>query len=122
MIINSPMRRILFVCLVFPLFKCKNSEGEVKVNHGLKTKSRFEWLLKKYAPISFDTLKIFSSDHLDNESYPFKGKKLDSAGILLFPKEISAAYAYDSGYYACFKFRIDSSRMGLITRTPSDYV
>jgi hypothetical protein len=115
------MKRILFVFLVIPFFQCKYPKEGVNKSPESKAEVNNEWLLKQYKSISFDTLMIDPSDKPQDEKYLFKGKKLDSACIKLLPREFSATYSYDSNFYACFKFRIDSSRTGLITRTPSDY-
>jgi hypothetical protein len=77
--------------------------------------------LTKYKDISFDTLHVFSSTELESNRYKFKGTQLDSADVLLFPKELAEQYVNDNGYFACYKFSIDSMRTGLITRTPSTY-
>jgi hypothetical protein len=41
--------------------------------------------------------------------------------VSLFPKELAEQYVNDNGYFACYKFSIDSTKTGLITRTPSTY-
>lgn len=83
--------------------------------------SKFKTLLTKYKDISFDTLRVFSSGELESNKYKFKGTQLDSADVLLLPIALAEQYINDNGYFACYKFSIDSTRMGLITRTPSTY-
>ncbi|GAA4319227.1 hypothetical protein GCM10023184_03870 [Flaviaesturariibacter amylovorans] len=78
-------------------------------------------MLKKYEDATFDTLKVYSGDDLGSESYPFRGRLLDRDDIRLFPSEFVQQLEYDSGFFACYKFHLDSSRYGLITRTPSEY-
>jgi len=78
--------------------------------------------LKKFKQVSIDTLKVYSAEDLESNSYKYKGKPLDSVDIALFPKEISGLYESDSSFYACYQFNIDSTRIGLITRTPSEYI
>jgi hypothetical protein len=87
-----------------------------------KRESKFIKLLNKYKSISFDTLKVFSAEDLESNTYKFKGTHLDSTDVALLPKDIAEQYYYDQGFFACYKFYIDTATVGLITRTPSEYV
>jgi len=61
-------------------------------------------------------------DQGDVNSYKYKGQQLDSTDAILFPPNIAKAHFNDPpGLFACFKFRIDSTKIGLIARTPSEY-
>ena len=114
------MRQILYLATLVLLFSCKQSNKEQQKVDILK-ESKFKNLLTKYKDISFDTLKVFSTEDPDNKLYMYKGIKLDTTDVLLFPKSIAEQYLDDDGCFACFKFLIDNSRIGLITRTPSTY-
>lgn len=83
-------------------------------------KSAYDGLLKKFKPISFDTLKI-------EYYYGMKGKKYLGTELSLkeaksLPIEyIDPYYGKFSGVYACYQFPIDSFRTGLIARIPAEY-
>lgn len=80
--------------------------------------SRYAEMLNKFKMVSFDTLKVFYS--YDNKK--FKGKELTLKEAKVFPLGIEENYYGDlSGVFACYRFEIDSTRMGLIARTPSEY-
>jgi len=56
------------------------------------------------------------------ENYKYNGVQLDSVDAILFPVDIAKRHFSDPpGLFACFKFKIDSLKTGLIARTPSEY-
>lgn len=114
------MRKLLYLTILISLLSC-DLKPTRQQQSDMPKESKFKSLLAKYKDISFDTLQVFSSEELENRQYKFKGKQLDSADVSLFPKELSEQYVNDNGFFACYKFTIDSNRMGLITRTPSTY-
>lgn len=84
---------------------------------------RMTHLLEKYKPLCFDTLTIDTPGNggFDNYSYRFHGcKTLDSTEIALLP---DAANMFNNGdpVWACFRFPMDSGRIGLITRGGGEY-
>lgn len=84
--------------------------------------SKYDHLLSKFKEISFDTLEVYSMDERNKQKYKYEGVQLDSADAVLFPPDIAHAHFIDPpGLFACFKFKIDSSKIGLIARTPSEY-
>lgn len=83
--------------------------------------SKFYTLLQKYKTVSIDTLNVFSSSELESATYPFKGQLLDSVEIELLKESLSINGGVEPFFFACFKFQIDSSVLGLITRVPSIY-
>jgi hypothetical protein len=84
--------------------------------------SKYEHLLSKFKDISFDTLEVYSMGEGGEKNYKYEGVQLDSIDAVLFPVEIARAHFIDPpGLFACFKFKIDSVRSGLIARTPSEY-
>jgi hypothetical protein len=83
--------------------------------------SKFNSLLQKYQSVSFDTLNLFSSSELESYTYPFKGKLLDSGEVELVKEALSIKGGIEPFFFACSKFEIDSTLLGLITRVPSIY-
>lgn len=114
------MNRFYYLAALLFLFGCSNQEANKQRPNGPK-ESRYVKLLFSYKEISFDTLKVYSSYEIENNSYEFEGVLLDSSFIHIFPKKLSEDFSADLGFFACYKFRIDSFRTGLITRTPSIY-
>ncbi|MBL0881913.1 MAG: hypothetical protein IBJ16_00960 [Chitinophagaceae bacterium] len=111
------MRNTFFIFSFVLLFSCSEHNNQDPINK----ESKFSSLLTKYKDISFDTLKIFSSDNTEIETYQYKGVQLDSLDVLLFPESIANRYNPSEVFAACFKFPLDSSRIALITRVPSTY-
>ncbi|MCW3073096.1 MAG: hypothetical protein JWP69_165 [Flaviaesturariibacter sp.] len=114
------MRKLFFLAIQIFFFSCSSSETNQQTTRTSQV-SKFKNLLTKYKDISFDTLQVFSSGDLESNQYKFKGTQLDSADVLLFPNELAEQYVNDNGYFGTYKFAIDSTRIGLITRTPSTY-
>lgn len=114
------MRKLFYLTTVLIFFGCSQKATK---QHGatIARESKFKRLLAKYRDISFDTLKVFSNADLQSSTYPFKGTQLDSTDVALLPVTISEEYINDNRYFACYQFGIDSSKTGLITRTPSTY-
>jgi hypothetical protein len=79
-------------------------------------------LLEKLHEIAADTLEVYSTNETENATFPFHGFKLDSLEIGTLPKKMRERFLYDPDFYGCYKLRIDSSHIGLIVRTPSEYV
>lgn len=114
------MRIILFLIsfLIFAACSSKPKPVEPPLEVAV-LESKFTELLKKFKPISKEIFKVYSYEDFKD----FKGKELDSLDALLFPTEISERYFQDSeGIFACYQFAIDSNRIGLIARTPGEYV
>lgn len=103
------------------LFSCNEKPAVTipqKTKKTLQKESKYLGLLQKFEPISIDTLKVFSSYDFDN----FKGQAIDNIDVALFPKEIADNYSTDSpNLFACYKFPLDATRIGLIARTPGEY-
>ena len=97
----------------------KGSLPEVKTDNPVPVKvSKYADLLKKFKLVSFDTLKVY---------YRYDDKRLDGKELTLkeakiFPIGLAENYFGKlSGVYACCRFQIDSTTIGLIARTPSEY-
>lgn len=90
----------------------------VETTHVSAPPGKYSDLLKKFEPISFDTLKVYYSYN----GKRFEGKELTLKEAKIFPLGISENYfGRLSGMYACYQFEIDSETLGLIARTPSEY-
>ena len=115
------MRKTIFILLLLSTFSCGQNQEEQKADSKTVEKnSKYKRLLSKYIEKCFDTLRVYSPEDLNGE---YKGVQLDSADAILFPEEIVQQYFNDTpGLFAVYKFTIDSNRLGLITRTPSEYV
>lgn len=84
----------------------------------VEKESRYAEMLKKFKAVSFDTLKVYYR-YGDKR---FLGKELTLKETKIFPLGIEENYFGElSGVYACYRFEIDSTRLGLIARTPSEY-
>lgn len=86
----------------------------------IEKKSVYDELLKKFKPISFDTLMIAYSYGTINKKYRGTELTLKEAKSLNV-EYIEPSYGKLSGVYACYQFQIDSLRTGLIARIPADY-
>lgn len=111
------MRNTLLLLSLVSFFSCLQDSNQTAI----KNESKFSSLLTKYKDISFDTLKVFSSDNTELDTYKFKGVQLDSVDVLLFPESIANLNGPGEVFAACFKFFLDSSRIALLTRVPSTY-
>lgn len=78
----------------------------------------FSTLMAKYQDITIDTLELHYYSG-DGEKSKFFGSSIDSTQTRLLPKDINIGDYY--GAFACYKFKIDDMKTGLITRTPSMY-
>lgn len=117
---KNEMKKLLYLITIITLYSCnKKPESLSTEKVEAKKESKYSQLLKKFENVPLDTLKVFS----DEDFKVFKGRELDSLDVILFPKEIAEAHFIDPpGIFACYKFPIDSNRIGLIARTPSEYV
>ncbi|MNJ91971.1 hypothetical protein D3C87_96260 [compost metagenome] len=82
--------------------------------------SAYAELLNKFQPINFDTLKV-SYDY-DEKDKTFLGTELTLKEAKTFPLGITQNFFGKlSGVYACYQFRLDSTRLGLVARIPGEY-
>jgi hypothetical protein len=115
------MKKVLYFILLALCISCDHTQkNPTKETDTAKKESKYKGLLSKYRNNSFDTLRVYSPEELTGE---FKGVELDSADAILFPDDIAQQHFSDTpGLFAVYKFEVDSNRLGLITRTPSEYV
>lgn len=77
-----------------------------------------ETFISKFKSVKPDTLRVYS----DEEYTDYQGTAVDSIETIFFPKKIvDAHFAAPPGIFACYKFEIDKTHLGLIARTPSLY-
>lgn len=111
------MKKLLYLICLAAVISCGeqqpiNSEPAIKNSKHLKT-------LAYFYNIGIDTLEVNSPR--DSASL-FYGKEIDSTGALLFPEDIRKQHFNNPpGLFGVYKFAIDSNRLGLIARTPSEY-
>ena len=111
--------RLIYITVVVLLIGCVQSQKR-QSDVETKKESKYKELLSKFKDRSFDTLKVYSPEELTGE---YKGVELDSADAVLFPEDIAQQHFNDPpGLFAIYKFSIDSNKIGLIARTPSEYV
>jgi hypothetical protein len=81
-------------------------------------KSAYSEFLKKFKSISFDTLKV----DYDYEDETFLGMELSAKEARFLPVTVYESYNGGlSGIFACYRFQMDSTTLGLVARTPSEY-
>lgn len=127
------MKNLFYVLALLPFAGChsgKSAEQTAVVNDSVYTKAArvqtasastahaYVTLLDKYKAISLDTLKITGAKNNGDSTYAFAGHLLDSTEKTLLPGYVSQKHSAQDLYYACYKFRFDSTHFGLITRVP----
>lgn len=114
------MKIVPVFLLIISLMACNTGVGTSQKANSKGDSADYESLLSKYREITIDTLRVYSPESLTGE---FQGVELDSMDASLFPEEISKQhYLEPPGLFAIGKFKVDENRIGLITRTPSEYV
>jgi hypothetical protein len=113
------MKKLLYLICLCAVFSCGQQQEPISSKPGTKN-SKYNKLFNYFYNIGIDTLDVSSPPDQDS---PFNGKEIDSAGAMLFPKDIRQAHFNNPpGLFGVYKFVIDSNRLGLIARTPSEYV
>lgn len=116
------MKKLLYLIVIFATFVGCNQRKPIKSGASAKSqkKSKYSNLLAAYNNIAIDTLWVYSSDDSVNA---YTGRALDSVNALFFPKDMAQwHFSEPPSLFAIYKFAIDANRLGLITRTPSEYV
>jgi hypothetical protein len=115
------MKKLFFALITFSLFSC--GEAPSKESPAEKVEevrvSKFEKLLTKYKDISFDTLEVFAMFYMEKKGYKFSGAELNAEEMKFLPDDIGSKEA--QSFFACYKFPMDATRTGLITRCPGEY-
>lgn len=111
--------RLLAFVFILLLVACSGEKKEAAPE--TKDAAIYNELLSLYEEVSGkDTIAVFSVEDPEQTNFRFKGFALDSSFVRLLPAAVQ--HGTNDGYYACFKFSLDSSTIGLITRTPGKYV
>jgi hypothetical protein len=115
------MKKLLYLVFIVSFFGCDQqkpikSEG----TDAMLTKSKYRNLFAQYLNIGIDTLWVYSPN---GDSSVYNGRPIDSSYALFFPEDMARMHLSEPpSLFAIYKFAIDSNRLGLITRTPSEYV
>ncbi|MGZ8570334.1 MAG: hypothetical protein ACXWW0_13170 [Bacteroidia bacterium] len=105
------MKYLVFLVINAVILNACSNQKELNQN-------KFESLLSKYKDITFDTLHIYSSQPVEKDSFKYKGNKLDSLDVVLLTGETQKDHFFYEEFFSCYKFNIDSIRIGLISRVP----
>jgi hypothetical protein len=113
------MNKLILLLSLIIFYSCSSSTIKESSNQN-DNERIIKTMLSKFKDIRFDTLKVYSPPDIEGE---YHGLVLDSNEALLFPKEIYEANFIDPpGLFGIYKFRIDNKLLGLIARTPSEYM
>ena len=119
------MTRYVALLLILVLAGAACNSGSAKTTNeaapGAGSAGRFLALFKE---LKADTLLVYSAERLEDDTFLFKGTPIESSLFAVFNLEKNATEWWDATAYpsACFRFAIDSNRLGLIVRMPSEYV
>lgn len=118
----------IFIATILMCFYCACSETPAKTESAEVVPSySVDSFLAKFAEIAFDSLKVYTTEQIDADTSFYKGFALDSMDARYIANiygdmAFDSSRAYLSQFYACYKFKIDEARTGLIIRCPSEYV
>ena len=110
----------MIIIISIVLFSCDQKSNTIKKDNTTPVKNnKFDKFLKKFKTITIDTFYVYSN----YDDKRFEGIRIDNIEGKLFPKEIIEQnfINHQLDIFACYKFLIDSNRIGLIARTPSEY-
>ena len=114
------MKYTKYILLTIILTGCAKTSDKSEIGTNDSNEEVIESLLTKFKDVSVDTFEVYSSDDLKNVNFSFHGVRLDSIEIITLPEKMRNNF--DQDFYGCYKFSIDSNHVGLIIRTPSEYV
>ncbi len=107
---------IFLVSCVTQIPENESQYPDIRPRKSSRIEALYNWISLK------DTLKVFSTQFLDDSTFKFHGKKLDNLQLSWFPERFNFYFDEDQPIYACYKFKIDEFNTGLITRVYSEYV
>jgi hypothetical protein len=112
------MKKLFFLAGMVALFSCDQPKP-IQSKGGIVYNGRFKGLFAQFFNIGLDTLEVHSPDTVPSV---YNGRSIDSLNAQLFPSEMAQHHtAENPELFAIYKFMIDSARMGLLARTPSEY-
>ncbi|THU33416.1 hypothetical protein FAM09_25020 [Niastella caeni] len=115
------MNKLLYLLFLITVFSCEQPQS-IKSKAGAETQkdSKYNSLLSLFNNVAIDTLEVYSTE---DPADPMSGRAIDSINALFFPEDMAQWHLHQPpGLFAIYKFGIDSNRIGLLARTPSDYV
>lgn len=118
----------IFIATILMCFYSACSETPAKTESAEVVPSySVDSFLAKFTEIEFDSLKVYTTEQIDADTSFYKGFALDSMDARYIANiygdmAFDSSRAYLSQFYACYKFKIDEARTGLIIRCPSEYV
>lgn len=114
------MKKLLYLIVIVAIIAGCNQKQPINSDGKTQNKSKYNNLLSQYFNIAIDTLWVYSpNDSLTT----YNGHAIDSINALFFPSDMAQRhFSEPPSLFAIYKFAIDTNRLGLITRTPSDYV
>lgn len=110
------LKTVLFTFLI-TILSCSNTNNSEATT---TLESKYVRLTSKYKDITFDSLEVYTTWDLDNEKFKYKGVSLDSIEVTYLPYNIKQ-WGVEHSFYACYKFKMNSTITALITRVPSYY-
>jgi hypothetical protein len=118
------MKQLFYISLFAIVSGCGQPESiNSRGNDNTQQEGRYSDLLAQYKALAIkDTLWVFSEGEFIHTNI-YSGTAIDSSLAPLFPKEIvQASFSEQPSLFAIYQFKIDNNRLGLITRTPSEYL
>lgn len=115
------MKKLLsLIFILTAIFGCDQPKKPLTSKGHVEKKSKYHNLLVQYDNIAIDTLWVYSPTDSPNV---YNGRAMDSITALFFPEDMAQRhFSEPPSLFTIYKFGIDANRIGLITRTPSDYV
>lgn len=112
------MNKLFFLAGMVVLFSCDQPKP-IRSKGGIVYNGRFKDLFTRFFNIGLDTLEVHSPDTVTSA---YNGRSLDSISAQFFPPEMAQQHSSEHpALFAVYKFMLDSARMGLLVRTPSEY-
>jgi hypothetical protein len=113
------MKKLLSLLCLIALFSC-DQQKPINAKGSKQRFSKYEPLFRLFNNIGVDTLEVYSTE---DGADVMSGREIDSANAMLFPEDIRYRHFMAmQGLFAIYKFGIDKNRLGLLARTPSEYV
>jgi hypothetical protein len=112
------MKKLFFLAGMVALFSCDQPKP-INAKGGIAYNGRFKDLFAQFSNIGLDTLEVHSPDSANDV---YRGHTIDSLNARFFPEDMAKHHTSENPeLFAIYKFMIDSARMGLLARTPSEY-
>ena len=115
------MKKLFYLLGILGIASCGQQKPiNSEATDATLAKSKYRNLFAQYLNIGIDTLWVYSPN---DDSSVYNGRAIDSTNALFFPEDMARMhFSEPPSLFAIYKFAIDSNRLALITRTPSEYV